>query len=896
MPATNGLKIIRPLRYIAGTLDVEVDLVQTNVVDESAWVAGANYAYRSRVLSGGDVWECIVAHSGITTLPSSDPARWRRYGTGRLNSVRAFDSNPSSKSKQGNAMSWRVRPRSGVPAVTHVAFVGLQNCTSVQIYVINQSDQTIYTRTINPSNIDGLVGDVCFGGLPTNVANCDLRFDLTGGFDLAVGEIVFGTAVTVGEGVHHGASLQFQDYSRKEFDEFGEASLVVRPFATRATFEMTISRPELVNTMQRLAAIRAMPILWVGNDQWDATIIYGFFKDFSVDLAYSTRAICSLQIEGLATATDDSRPIAVAPPPPGSPPPPPPPPPPPGPPPPSPPPPPPDNWTPGRIAWSSGVSNSGWYEATLTGYLRQTIAGEFVAGPGDKVAQWTDRGQWARTMVQADLASRPSYQIALGSAPCVDLTNALGVKEQTASSGIAGGGSFYICVAVELRQMHGVIIADRAQSAPAGTQGIRIVYDGNYPGGAAIVAVGYGPSGQEFYAACPFTFPGRVVVSCWFDNVAKTLTLQLNNGTPATVSTGSASIGAGVGGVSLGMYSDNIGAWDQRLFFAFYTRSHFPSQVDRDACISYAAARGAIAAAPAPAPGGGTASNLPAKILGCYFVNWSPTYRMTDVPLDFNVIYAFHCVPGKNGGAAQADRHPTHNLYNQGDGSWFFGGYDVIRPADIQQCRNRGQRVILTIGGAEAGFIYTTTAQRTAAWNSLKAIITTMGGVDGLDFNNYEHIDPTGTPYLNASNYVAFRENMLWIAQQARNEYGTGFAFTTPPQPSGAPYQIDFCQYMYQNGHLTYAGPQYYDWDGFRASGYVKSRTDEWVQHLGGNQAANVVGLSANYGAGLTLQECIREWDAIKAAYPNIRGMFCWNAQLNIAGGNQWGSTMKARL
>ena len=57
-----------------------------------------------------------------------------------------------------------------------------------------------------------------------------------------------------------------------------------------------------------------------------------------------------------------------------------------------------------------------------------------------------------------------------------------------------------------------------------------------------------------------------------------------------------------------------------------------------------------------------------------------------------------------------------------------------------------------------------------------------------------------------------------------------------------------------------------------------------------------MLGLAANYANGPSLQECIREWNRVKAAHPNIRGMFCWNAQLNLSGGNTWGRTMKARL
>ena len=101
---------------------------------------------------------------------------------------------------------------------------------------------------------------------------------------------------------------------------------------------------------------------------------------------------------------------------------------------------------------------------------------------------------------------------------------------------------------------------------------------------------------------------------------------------------------------------------------------------------------------------------------------------------------------------------------------------------------------------------------------------------------------------------------------------------------------------MKDAGVLTYAGPQYYDWSFYKGPGVVSAITDQWVARLG--EESVVVGLSANYSFAnaLTLAECLREWDSISAAHPNIRGMFCWSAQTNMNGGNTWGSTMKAAL
>jgi chitinase len=263
---------------------------------------------------------------------------------------------------------------------------------------------------------------------------------------------------------------------------------------------------------------------------------------------------------------------------------------------------------------------------------------------------------------------------------------------------------------------------------------------------------------------------------------------------------------------------------------------------------------------------------LPAKILACYFTAWDTSYRITDVPTDFNVIYLFNA---QNSGT------------NSGDGSWTWPFSGNVTSAQIQQVRQRGQKVILTIGGAGLGFVYTNRTQSTNCVNSLKSIISQIGGVDGVDFNNYE------AGILTAGNLSAMCTEMVWIAQQLRATYGSDFAITSPAAPNETTGQ-QLMLALKNAGMLTYAAPQYYDWSGFNAVGYIKNATDTWVSLLGDSFVG--VGFSANYSNGPSLSDCTREWAAIKAAHPNIRGMFCWSAQTNISGGNGWGSAMKAAL
>ena len=54
------------------------------------------------------------------------------------------------------------------------------------------------------------------------------------------------------------------------------------------------------SVVSKLNTIRATPCLWVGSSgNYETLTVYGFYKDYSVDISYPTYSIISIQIEGL---------------------------------------------------------------------------------------------------------------------------------------------------------------------------------------------------------------------------------------------------------------------------------------------------------------------------------------------------------------------------------------------------------------------------------------------------------------------------------------------------------------------------------------------------------------------------------------------------------------------
>jgi hypothetical protein len=77
---------------------------------------------------------------------------------------------------------------------------------------------------------------------------------------------------------------------------------VERAFSKRMTARLMLDTVQISRVQQVLARVRAKPSVWVGvpgDSTFNPLTVYGYYRDFSVDVAYPTKSYCSLEIEGL---------------------------------------------------------------------------------------------------------------------------------------------------------------------------------------------------------------------------------------------------------------------------------------------------------------------------------------------------------------------------------------------------------------------------------------------------------------------------------------------------------------------------------------------------------------------------------------------------------------------
>jgi hypothetical protein len=186
---------------------------------------------------------------------------------------------------------------------------------SVQIKMTSETNTIVYDQAFDVTNKKSTNGwhsyyfttplseflrktDLFVTDLPP-YKNAKLEVTLTDtGNTVKCGEFVYGLSKDIG-GTQYGARVGIQDYSVKTVDAFGNYSVLQRAFARRGTFSVWVDATEMSTVMALLSSIRSAPTLFIGSDLIEPSMIYGFYKDFDIDIAYTTASICSLEIEGL---------------------------------------------------------------------------------------------------------------------------------------------------------------------------------------------------------------------------------------------------------------------------------------------------------------------------------------------------------------------------------------------------------------------------------------------------------------------------------------------------------------------------------------------------------------------------------------------------------------------
>lgn len=287
------------------------------IVDESdapLWVSGSTYAVNDLVVRTQThrIYRRLVAGAG-TTAPESDTTNWVEVSA--TQKYRPWDGVVSNDAALLGFYSLGISLFLG--GANALSLIGLRGKTATVKVTDGASGAVLYSasktfaddRYSYPAwptagNSWQLV-DWHLTGIPAGYPNAVAHVVILAGPSLieyaTVREIYYGGGFDIGE-TQGGARIGITDYSRKNTDEFGAATFVRRDFSRRLSCEVRVPLADFQRVYNLLADLRATICQWVpeASGTYAPMMMQGWYRDFSIAVAYPTYLLCTLEVESLA--------------------------------------------------------------------------------------------------------------------------------------------------------------------------------------------------------------------------------------------------------------------------------------------------------------------------------------------------------------------------------------------------------------------------------------------------------------------------------------------------------------------------------------------------------------------------------------------------------------------
>lgn len=300
-------RIIRPVAIVDVNLISsnipEIDypvfnLTETCALGDRRIVVGANIHYVYQSVVAGNIGHDPLLDS-LTT-----PLYWSRVGS--TNRWTMFDQSITSQTRNPSSIAVTLNPPSRVDSVS------LMNCDAATLNIkqTDVSDGLVYNKSYSLVSTAGIsdwwyyffepivrIKDFSVSDLfPYQNPTIEITLGAPG--NVGVGECVLGLSADMGN-IFYGANVGIQDYSIKTQDVFGNYSIKKRAFNKIADWQLLVPSTKVDQLQKVLADYRATPIVYVGTELYASTIIYGFYSDFKITIAYPKESLCTISLKGL---------------------------------------------------------------------------------------------------------------------------------------------------------------------------------------------------------------------------------------------------------------------------------------------------------------------------------------------------------------------------------------------------------------------------------------------------------------------------------------------------------------------------------------------------------------------------------------------------------------------
>lgn len=297
------MKIISP-QLIVDAIFTSSDVPEA---DYAAYSALTTYALGNRVIViGADVHEIFesLANANLGN-PVTDTTKW--LDVGKTNRWKMFDGTVTSQTTKADSINVVLAP---VGIVDAIALMNM-SASSARVVVTDALEGVVYDVTIDLTSSSGImdwyayfftpiirVADLVLTDLPP-YANPSIAVTISAlGETVACGALILGKFFDIGE-TQYGAKVGIIDYSVKTVDAFGNYTILERAFSKRGTFDLLVDNTAIDALHEFLTSRRAIATVYAGAETYASTFVYGFYRNFDINIVYPSKSICSLEIEGL---------------------------------------------------------------------------------------------------------------------------------------------------------------------------------------------------------------------------------------------------------------------------------------------------------------------------------------------------------------------------------------------------------------------------------------------------------------------------------------------------------------------------------------------------------------------------------------------------------------------
>jgi len=270
----------------------------------SEWNSGTSYSVGDRVLvSSGDVpteYEAVASNSN--KAPASNTDVWLRIGVS--NPYRMLDGRSSNATSKTDGFTATV---SASGRMTHVAFLGIDNATSITLSIEDGSGTTVDWEGADGEGTSAGSGTIALNDRASStwseyffdgfgetkraivfvmagwVADPEVTFTLTGVGDVDLAHVIVGRSQQLGCTLY-GVTTDLESFSTREFDDFGTPTLIQRISAQRTEVTLIIDDGAADTLVRLRRQLDAVPALWDMSNEYTHLRTYAFFESFDLEM------------------------------------------------------------------------------------------------------------------------------------------------------------------------------------------------------------------------------------------------------------------------------------------------------------------------------------------------------------------------------------------------------------------------------------------------------------------------------------------------------------------------------------------------------------------------------------------------------------------------------------